>query len=263
MNIILNGPGRSGTTLLSKLISYQKDLSWISGWVNRYPNQLGLSRFNFLYRKELFGLDFSHMDKMPKPAEAYNFWHNYLKGFNNNYKPTDDEIKRLKNTIRKLKDYQNKNHFITKITGDLRANIFDDIFPDYKIIWIERDPRVVVSSYIKQRWFYKDKVGEFNSLSMEEKITFYSKYYMKNYLDSKKTDKKVVFYEDLCQDPIRFFDELLSYLDLDFTDWHKSKIRQHEIKKVDWSSYQNKYSLDEANLLDKLLMEPLQDYKYV
>ncbi|GGE10539.1 hypothetical protein [Psychroflexus salis] len=68
MNIIINGPGRSGTTLLSQLFSYHQDFTWISGWLNRYPNLTMLAYFNFLYRSNLFGIDISDLPKTPKPA---------------------------------------------------------------------------------------------------------------------------------------------------------------------------------------------------
>lgn len=262
MNVILNGPGRSGTTLLSKLISYHKDFAWISGWVNRYPNRLSLSYFNDLYRKELFNIDFSRVTKMPKPAEAYGFWNYYINNFNDNYYLSEAEKINTRNAISKILKIQGKPHFITKITGELRTNIFNDLFNDYVIIWIERDPRVVVSSYIKQRWFYKDSAIKFDNLTMNEKIEFYSKYYLKNYEGSKKSNVKVVFYEDMCENPIKFFSDLLSYLDLEFTDWHKRKIDKVEINKVNWTFYKKSYKKEEIDLLNELLAKPLSEYNY-
>ncbi|WP_243472452.1 sulfotransferase [Winogradskyella sp. MH6] len=262
MNIILNGPGRSGTTLLSKLICYHKDLAWISGWVNRYPHILKLSCFNDLYRKELINIDFSKTSKMPKPSEAYGFWNHYIKRFDESYRLSETEIINTKNAIKKIVALQGKQHFITKITGDLRTNIFNDLFDDYTIIWIERDPRVVVSSYIKQRWFYKNDPEAYDNLTMNEKIKFYSNYYLKNYRGSKDANVKVVFYEDMCQDPVIFFEDLLNYLGLEFTKWHKEKISNVKINKVNWSFYKSRYNEEEISLLNAMLEEPLTEYNY-
>ena len=263
MNIILNGPGRSGTTLISKFLSHQKDLAWISGWVNRYPNIPQLSFLNFLYRKKIFGYDFSEVSKFPKPAEAYHFWKFYVRDFYSGYEPSEEELLRLKKAIEIIISWQNKNHFITKVTGDLRENIFSKVFPVYKLIWIERDPRVVVSSYMKQRWFYKEKLEDFNKMSKKEKIKFYSDYYMKIFNQSKPDDCVIVFYEDLCDDPIKFFESLLLKLNLEFTEDHSKRIIQKNIKKIDWSFYEKKYSDDEVKLLNKLLYEPLNKYGYI
>ena len=263
MNIILNGPGRSGTTLLSQLFSYHEDFTWISGWLNRYPNLTMLTYFNFLYRSKLFGIDISDLPKTPKPAEAYNFWNHYIDNFNDNYEPTSLELKKLSSVIKKIKDRSNKPHFVTKITGDLRENVFDNIFENYELIWIERDPRVVVSSYIKQRWFYKNNSQEYKNLSNEDKIRFYSNYYMNIYSKSKSVKRKLVFYEDLCNDPEKFMKDLLKHLDLNFSKYHASKVREREIKEIGWSNYKYMYSSDDVKLLDKLLVEPLTDYNYI
>jgi hypothetical protein len=263
MNVIINGPGRSGTTLLSQLFSYHKDFTWISGWLNRYPNLTKLTYFNFLYRSNLFGIDISNLPKTPKPAEAYNFWNHYINNFNDNTNPSSLELKRLSSVIKKLKVKSNKPHFVTKITGDLRKNVFDNIFENYELIWIERDPRVVVSSYIKQRWFYKEQPKEYEKLDKIEKIKFYSNYYINIYNKAKVVPKRIVYYENLCKNPQGFMSSLFNELELDFSEYHASKVREREIKEIGWSHYKNKYTKDQIKLLNKLLEEPLSDYKYI
>ena len=52
--ILIHGPGRSGTTLLNSILALHKDLSWISGYTNRYPEKLWLTYFNRLQRNEAF-----------------------------------------------------------------------------------------------------------------------------------------------------------------------------------------------------------------
>ena len=170
---------------------------------------------------------------------------------------------KTKSALCKLIEVQGKEHFVTKITGDLRLSVLNKLFTNYKIIWIERDPRVVVSSYIKQRWFYKDKVEEFNKMTMNDKIRFYSKFYLKHYHNALNVNKKLVFYEDLCENPIQFFEDLLNTMNLEFTEWHKTKIRSHNITKVNWSHYEKNYKENEIQLLQALLKQPLEDYNYI
>ena len=263
MNIIINGPGRSGTTLLSRLLSHQKDLAWISGWVNRYPHIPQLSFLNCLYRKKVFIHDFSEVSKFPKPAEAYNFWNFYIKNFQSGYELSIGELHKLRKAIEIIISWQNKKHFVTKVTGDLRENIFDKTFSSYKLVWVERDPRVVVSSYVKQKWFYKNKLQEFNKMSNTDKVKFYSNYYMKIYNQPKPIDCMIVFYEDLCDNRIKFFENLLQRLDLEFTETHKNRITNKDIKKVDWSHYEKKFTDDEVMLLNELLNKPLIKYGYI
>ena len=67
MNVIINGPGRSGTTLFSEMFCYHEDFAWISGWVNLFPAYPSLSYFNHLYRRDFLGL---HFDQIKKNAQA-------------------------------------------------------------------------------------------------------------------------------------------------------------------------------------------------
>ena len=263
MNLIINGPGRSGTTLLSRLLSYHQDFGWISGYVNRFPNLPVLSVLNFLYRIEFSGVKLHKSSKLPKPAEAYNFWNYYLKQFNDEYSPTSEEIVLLKKTILKICNYQNKTHFVTKITGSPRTNIFNEIFTDYKVLWIERDPRVVVSSFIKQKWFYKSKPDEFEKLTTDQKILFYADYYNKIYCKTKNLNCKIIFYEDLCKNPLETINEVLEDYNLEFTISHKRFVSDYNIKQVSWEYYKNNYDDDQVKLLNKILEQPLNAYNYI
>jgi hypothetical protein len=262
MNLIINGPGRSGTTLLSKLLSFHADFGWISGYVNNYPFLPILSCLNFIYRINLFDTNLINKSKFPKPAEAYKFWSYYLKSFSDGYTPSKKEASDLKKTITEILKYQYKDNFITKITGAGRTSVLDEIFDNYSILWIERDPRVIVSSYLKQKWFYKDKIEEFNKLTTEDKIRFYSKYYMRIYSNSKSLNRDIIFYEDLCENPISTIEKVLNAYELKFTKSHQRFISNYPIKQLGWEFYKKFYTDNEINLLNELLKQPLKEYKY-
>lgn len=263
MNLIINGPGRSGTTLLSKLLSYHNEFGWISGYVNQYPNLPILSVLNFVYRLDISGITFYNLNKFPKPAEAYNFWKYHLNKFNDDHIPSKKESEALKRTINQILKYQNKKNFITKITGAARVSIFNEIFSDYEILWIERDPRVVVSSYIKQKWFFKNKTEEFNKLTTEKKIRFYVNYYLQIYSKAKSLNRHVIFYEDLCQNPVVSIEKLLANYNLVFSKSHQRFVSNFPIEAVDWNQYRELYSEKEVILLNSLLEQPLRENKYI
>jgi hypothetical protein len=61
MNIIIHGPGRSGTTLFNKMFSYHPEFTWISSWLNKYPNQVWLSKLNAIYQDQY--LDFQRSNE--------------------------------------------------------------------------------------------------------------------------------------------------------------------------------------------------------
>ncbi len=266
MDIILAGPGRSGTTLFNTLFCFHHDFAWISGWVNKYPDQAWLSRFNGIYQDQLFNINWAEVKFSPKPAEAYGFWNYYFTPFTSkNISPDRREIESCKATIKSIKSVSNKKHFVTKITGDTRFEILKEIFDENILyLWIERDPRVVVSSYIKQKWGYKDRPVEFEKLTNEEKIRLNAKRYLDFYEQSLAINKKLLFYEDLCKDPVSFFRQLFTELDLELTQRQVQIISSWDMKPVGWDShYKNNYSESEQQLFNDLLDVPLKAYNYV
>jgi len=264
MNIIIHGPGRSGTTLFNKMFSYHPDFVWLSSWHNRFPTQAWLGFLNRIYQDQWFGVDWSSAKRIPKPAEAYGFWTYYFNNFSS-INPTEDhkKLEACKVFIESLKKLSNKKHFVTKLTGESRKEILDQVFDkNYLVLWIERDPRVVVSSYIKQKWFYKNKPEEFAKLSMTDKIEFYANFYKQNFEGAKPLNRKLLKYEDLCDDPVLFFENLLEDLNLPFYKKHRNIIQQWQLKAVNWESYSKKYSEEEKALFNQLLKDEMDYLNY-
>lgn len=266
MDIILAGPGRSGTTLFNKLFCFHPEFAWISGWVNKYPEQAWLSKFNSIYQNQFLNINWAGVKFSPKPAEAYGYWNYYFKPFTSkNTHPNQQNINNCKTNIQKIKSYSNKKHFVTKITGETRFDILKAVFnKDLLYLWIERDPRVVVSSYIKQKWGYKTDPDGFSKLSNEDKIRLNVKRYMGFYSQSLEVNKKLLFYEDLCENPVTFFDKLFTDLDIELTKEQIKIISSWDIKPVGWEShYKKNYSVSEQELFNDLLAEPLKAYNYL
>lgn len=264
MNIIIHGPGRSGTTLFNKMFSYHPDFVWLSSWHNRFPTQAWLFLFNSIYQKQWFGLDWSSTKHIPKPAEAYGFWTYYFTNFSSINSTEDfEKLEACKAFVESLKKLSNKEHFVTKLTGESRKEILDKVFEkDYLVLWIERDPRVVVSSYMKQRWFYKNKPEEYAKLSMLEKIEFYSEFYKKHFYGAESLNRKILKYEDLCEEPIMFFENLFKDIGLEFYDKHKTIIKNWNLKTVSWDDYSKKYTAEEIELFNSILKEELNALNY-
>ena len=265
MNIILCGPGRSGTTLFNSLFSYHKDFAWISGWLNKFPDSPTLCYFNQIYQNQFLGINWSNIKYAPKPAEAYGYWNHFFYPFtSHNYEFTKEQILAVKTSIHKIKTFTKKPHFVTKITGDTRYQILSEIFGDDLIfLWIERDPRVVVSSYIKQKWGYKNNPEKFGKLSMQEKIEVNASRYLDYFYQAKELNKKLLFYEDLCANPLMFFESLFSDLNLEFNENQSKIIENWTIKPVTWENdYSKKYDGESQLLINELLREPLDYYNY-
>jgi Sulfotransferase family len=155
--IILVGTGRCGSTLLHRLLARHDELAWLSTFNEVLPRQTWLSIFSRLYRWPIPD-SVKGWKAFPKPFEAYRFWDHYLPGFSRRDRPptADDVPPAGIGPIRRATDrvvrLQGRRRLLVKVTGWSRIAYFDRIYPDALFISLRRDPRSVVSSWIKAGW---------------------------------------------------------------------------------------------------------------
>lgn len=258
--IIIHGPGRSGTTLLNKILALHSDLSWISGYVNKYPNQLWLTYLNKLqsiHKFEKFNRD---KGKYPRPAEAYNFWLHYIPNFNdlNTESVSKENKSRARQAVNKIMYYSGKKRFLTKITGFSRYQAIDAVFKNPTIIWMDRNPKAVIKSYYKQRWMYKSNIPEFHESSNENLLLEYTNLYKQFQKEKEKLYRfkfKVFNYEDLVNDKNTFFKNICEFTDLEFKNQFDRVVNSWEIKEGANSTYDSYFSKEEEDYLDKLILK--------
>ena len=156
--IIIVGTGRCGSTLLFRLLAMHPNVGWLSTFNEVFPTQLWLSRFSRLYRYRSLGHALRHQSFFPKPFEAYRFWEHYLPGFSRRERPLTaadvpaEAIVPVRKTISRVLDHMGRKRFLIKVTGWSRIAYFDRIFPDALFIWLQREPRAVISSWIRADW---------------------------------------------------------------------------------------------------------------
>lgn len=156
--IIIVGTGRCGSTMLHRIVARQRDTGWLSTFNEVFPTQAWLSVFSNLYRMNVFSNQFKHLVFFPKPFEAYKFWEHYLPGFSRRDKPQTAEdvpeqaIGQVREVISRILKYQNRTRMLIKVTGWSRIAYFDRIFPDAVFVFLKREHRAVVSSWIQAGW---------------------------------------------------------------------------------------------------------------
>jgi sulfotransferase family protein len=155
--IIIVGTGRCGSTLLHRLLARHEGLGWLSTYNEVLPTQTWLSVFSRLYRLPL-PERIKSAKAFPKPFEAYRFWEHYLPGFSRRDRPQTaaDVIPRAIEPVRhataRVLRSQGRRRLLVKVTGWSRIAYFDRIYPDALFLSLRRDPRSVVSSWIKAGW---------------------------------------------------------------------------------------------------------------
>ena len=255
--IILHGTGRSGTSMLNNIMVNHPDLAWISNY-QVYALKFPQISFANRFVKHSVDLNNKYRNKflIHSSNEPYALWQKFYPNFNEpGAKPIGDPYQLEKYTQRITK-FAGKKSFVTKITGQSRADFIRHAFTDYVVVWIDRDPIAVVSSMMKQRWFYKNNEALFKTTPVEERIKRYVLYY-KNSLNSKSqidSNRLIeVWYEDLVGDSQKFFTKLLRRLDLPMDQKFIKQIKNWNIKPVGKEKYENDLSSEELELIKSLL----------
>ena len=156
--IIIVGTGRCGSTLFFRLLAMHPRLGWLSPFNEVLPGMPALSQFSNLYRVLGLGETVRHLPFFPKPFEAYRFWEHYLPGFSRRERPLEandvpaESIGRVNAIAANILRHQGRSRLLVKVTGWSRMAYFDRLFPDAQFIWIEREHRAVLSSWVKAGW---------------------------------------------------------------------------------------------------------------
>jgi Sulfotransferase family len=270
--IFIVGPGRSGTTLLSLLISLHPELAWFSSWTNRFPNWPEfslLSRFNDLtfLEKATRGIK-----KLPRPAEAYGIWNYCFPGFSEaNIDWDENQVNKngaakLTRLIESHLRWHGKKRFSTKYTGWPRIRFLRAIFPDALFVYIDRDPRAVAFSYMKHKWHFKKKPHVLEAMSMKERLDIYAGWFLRYYQAKKQfeldRDYIQISYERLIRDPSATLQEICEKTALKFDSIFQRRIATWSLEKDTNQSWRQALLPEDQTYLTALLEQPLREMGY-
>lgn len=260
--VVIHGPGRSGTTLLSQILSTHSDFAWISGYVNQFPGQPILAVFNRVMAIDTVERLSRLRRYWPRPAEAYQFWNHYFPHFSDPATRSEtvphDHPDECISAIRKVQRYHGKRRFITKLTGAARAEELAVVFDNPHVVYIHRDPRAVVASYYKQRWGYKTTPDLFAAKTELELLAEYVKRYEMSFKgrDSLKAFRfDDLLYEKMVEVPDLFFRNLLSRLGLPHERAFFDRLTSWELNSQANQAWRKRLSREGIAFLDDSLKE--------
>lgn len=271
--VFIIGAGRSGTTLLYKLLCLNDNFAWVSHYMEKFPNVILLSVLNrintkliklnlyswFSKNSNAFYSDRELLKKIfPTPAEGEAIYQKA--GFetfpDDNWKLDDKKKDDFRSLLRKITSYQGKEYFLSKRTANnRRIDQLLQCFPDAKFIHVIRDGRAVAYSLTKVKWWdhhqiwWMDKKKPYelrrNSISDIELAA-------KNWVEElkcinsgiKKIDANNIItikYEDFVEDPFNNILKIFNYIGM------KPKHRWLKLIKKNVKTY-NRNRLWEVNL---------------
>lgn len=174
--IFVIGMDRSGTSVISEIMSLHGDLGWISNYNHRFRQLPQLSLLNRITQIPHVGWYLRGKKRQDKMVSSrlrkylpycdegdYTLWtqlcgRDFTWDFSGGGTPSAQTCQRVRNYIHTLLKYQGRTRLIVKLTGPPRINFLSSIFPDAVFVHVIRDPRAVAASLLKVG-YWKEKGG--------------------------------------------------------------------------------------------------------
>jgi hypothetical protein len=247
--IFVMGPLRSGSTLMTQWLA-NLDFAYPTNLMSRFYKtpiiaskiQLLLTDERYNYRNELrdfnSGVDFSSENGKTKgalaPNEFWYFWRRFLDFKELDYLPSEEllekvDIDTFKSEFAGIVDVFQKPFALKGMILNYNIDFLDKIFEKAIFIYTKRDPLTNIESALKARekqlgsikeW-YSFKIPEYNELI---KLNPYEQvagqiYHINKAVESglenvAEHKKMIVNYEEFCENPKKFYDELKAKLNI-------------------------------------------------
>jgi len=286
--IFFIGEGRSGTTVIFESFAQHENIAFFSNYTDKfYYPQVGI--IHRLFRKQGKKPQYTNniINKfLPKTSEAYNTWEKLAgKKFRNtflrNCKPSQKEKNNIKNYISKIKLYQNKKRFATKLTGPPRITYLNNIFENAYFINIIRNPRAVVASLINVKFRIDqgfEKPFWENSLTNDlEKIwekynkspvalaalEWRSIYEQTNY-ESKKNNIKFynLKYENFAEHPVKELKRIINFANLNYSDNIFKYTNENNYENMNYK-YKERLSKRQVEIIEDICENAMRELNYL
>ena len=256
--IFIVGVGRSGSTIFNKVFSEHPQAAWISArLLDMLPAKPQANRW--LLNMVDYPVVGPFLKNRFQPGEGYGFWEYHCPGFSEPCRdllPLDVTNKHKKKIAQLMSQITTakRNRLLIKITGWPRIGFLHEIFPDAKFIHISRDNRGVINSMINVDWWWgwrgptnwrwgdltPEQYAEWERFDrsfialagIEMNILAAAMENAKTYVAPENF--KEVRYEDLCDDPIGIFKQVVEFCELDWSATFEHRINQYQLKDTNY-----------------------------
>lgn len=246
--IFVMGPHRSGSTLLMQWLAQSNVIAYPTNLMSRFYKapiiaskiQMLLTDERYNYRNEIRdfnnSIDFSSENGKTKgalaPNEFWYFWRRFLPFKELDYLPSQElfekvDIDTLKSEFAGMTDVFQKPFALKGMILNYNIDFLDKVFEKAIFIYTKRDPLTNIESALKAREKQLGSIDEWYSFKIPEyenlkKLNPYEQvagqiYYINKAVETglenvAQHKKMIVNYEEFCENPKKFYDELVSKL---------------------------------------------------
>jgi omega-hydroxy-beta-dihydromenaquinone-9 sulfotransferase len=246
--VLVVGSGRSGTTILYKILSGHRDLAWISNLADKAPALPVLSAATRARR-----LAPPRLPPLTRliPSEGYRVWNACRPVDPRNDPPltevdaTAEEVVRTRRLIARHVRYQGNRRFLNKNTRNTRRiRYLNRVFPDAIFVHVLRDPRAAVASMSRVAfwenmplWCRNGETVRDLTARGEDPVALAAELWTAEVACALEHQAVLpparyleVRYEDLMAEPIRVLQDLCARTDLPWSREFEASIAQFALK---------------------------------
>ena len=278
------GIGRCGSTIFHHIMAKHPNVTWLSNISHNYPHKPQWNRW-LMHAMNSDILERILMKKI-RVREAFGFWDLYCKGFSRPFRDLrlDDLTPRNKSSVSNAISQnltKKRNRFVTKLTGWPRIRYIRGIFEDAKFIHVVRDGRAVVNSMINvdfwwgwhgmSNWRWGDIPEPYYQewLDTDQSFVAMAAIEWKMIMDAFEVAKAEtpaqqyleIRYEQLCDDPIAVYKDVLAFCELPWSQKFEKKILRFDLRNTNYK-WQKQLTSQQQDIMQKIFSDHLVKYGY-
>lgn len=283
--IFIVGTGRTGSTILHTILTHHPQIAWPSRLCNQHPTRL---KHNKLV---MTCLDIPILRaiarRVASPGEVYNFWDFHYGGFSSpcrDLTSQDVDIRTAKRLNRSFSDIctSKRSRALFKITGWPRIGFLKKVFPDAKFIYLYRDGRAAVYSYLRTSFcdVWKGPNGWSWGALPEAQLEKWHQLddsflalagilwvELTNHFDRSKElvsddDILEVSYEELCNNPLATLESIAGFCGLSWSIQFAQSVEKFHLQARN-NKWQQDLSDEQQSILTKSMEDTLRKYGYI
>ncbi len=285
--IFITGVGRSGTTIIHRMLCEHPNVAWLSGLCGRHPGKTQWNRWLMQAVDYPFVGEYLKRRKRFMPWENYGFWEHYCKGFSGSFRDlvAADVTEKGKRVLRRvLGDVltAKRSRLLIKTTGWPRAGFLHEVFEDAKFVHFVRDGRAVAHSRIGLPWWdgwqgpWNWKRGPLGAAYMQEwerhgrSFVALAGIEWKICLDAMKEARRrlsgdnflEIRYESFCDNPLRVIQAIAEFCDLSWTSAFEARLKTYTVRSEN-HKWQEELTAEQQRVLLGVTRSHLETYGYL